>query len=53
MINFHVVLLKDGITRLVNNYREEPQKEDTYREEPKKKEEAVAEFAENGRRERR
>ena len=53
LINFHVVLLKDGITRLVNNYREEPQKEDTYREEPKKKEEAVAEFAENGRRERR
>ncbi|HTR67470.1 MAG TPA: GxxExxY protein [Terriglobales bacterium] len=24
LINFHVVLLKDGITRIVNNYREEP-----------------------------
>ncbi len=24
LINFHVVLLKDGIKRMVNNYREEP-----------------------------
>lgn len=25
LINFHVVLLKDGIKRMVNNYREPPQ----------------------------
>jgi GxxExxY protein len=24
LINFHVTILKDGITRMVNNYREEP-----------------------------
>jgi iron complex transport system substrate-binding protein len=24
LINFHVVLLKDGIRRMVNNYREPP-----------------------------
>ena len=24
LINFHVVLLKDGIRRMVNNYRESP-----------------------------
>jgi GxxExxY protein len=24
LINFHVVLLKDGIKRMVNNYREPP-----------------------------
>jgi GxxExxY protein len=26
LINFHVVLLKDGIRRVVNNYHEEPEK---------------------------
>jgi GxxExxY protein len=26
LINFHVVLLKDGIRRMVNNYREPPEK---------------------------
>jgi len=26
LINFHVVLLKDGIRRMVNNYREPPDK---------------------------
>ena len=25
LINFHVVLLKNGIKRMVNNYREEPE----------------------------
>jgi GxxExxY protein len=25
LINFHVVLLKDGIRRMVNNYREPPE----------------------------
>ena len=37
LINFHVVLLKDGIKRMVNNYQEFPQSspqlyEQTYRE---------------------
>jgi GxxExxY protein len=40
LINFHVVVLKDGITRLVNNYREEA----TQRHQP------IAESAENSRR---
>ena len=42
LINFHVVVLKDGITRLVNNYREEL----TERQRP------IAEIAEYSRTER-
>lgn len=28
LINFHVVLLKDGIKRIVNNYQEQPDEGD-------------------------
>jgi hypothetical protein len=40
LINFHVVLLKDGIRRLVNNYREEDFREERL---------LSAKFAENPR----
>jgi GxxExxY protein len=32
LINFHVVVLKDGIRRIVNNYEENPKSQSTLRE---------------------
>jgi hypothetical protein len=34
LINFHVTVLRDGISRLVNDYQEEPNSEIPANEEP-------------------